>query len=172
MDRQLYGDIGAGIHWQYGKSVKKARDIRKMEATCGVAVHHAVRFALARGTYFTYTVDRRYTACAEGSMDLGKSYFALQPALWYHRQGPWQQALAGTMLRYTIDDASAFMSTGDPKAVAGGIFMRPGDAVVVRGVREWGSYLLGAAYDIAQGGVSSTAPRRSAIELMVVWRKS
>ncbi len=170
-DRQSHLTLSAGVLYNYRKGSSKPKSKKAFELSSGLSIFQAGSVQTKRGDYLVYSLDERITGFASASVGIGSGYIALQPAVWYNAQGSNQQVLAGSMVRYTINDASAFMNTNKPTAMAGGVFMRSNDAIVTRLLFEWSDYAIGAAYDIPFGGMDDAMPRRGAVEVALVWRK-
>ncbi len=171
-DSQSHMDIGAGIIYGFRSIQKKRSTAKEYSAQAGLSVFHAGRVVLNKGDYFSYAVAQRYTAFAKGNIPFGSGYTSIQPALWAHVQDKYYQVMLGSMARYTIDDASAFMSSGEPSAISAGIFLRTGDAMIVRALFEWSNYAIGAAFEIPVYGSGEITPKRGAAEISIAWRKN
>lgn len=158
-------DIGGGLVYVFRKPAISRRDYSRRELTLGIAGHHLGRIPLNVDDIYSGKVYPRISAFATAAYGLGNSKSSLEPAVYFHRQGPAQMLMAGMAFRKVFGSPSVSLYEAKETAFSLGGYYRFGDAIVANLVFEWSDLSIGLAYDINSSKLSRYTSGRGAVEV-------
>lgn len=152
-----YLDFSSGIVWSYNKTsgAIKTSSNQFNKGSIGFSVFHINQPLYS----FVNSGDRlnlKYVFHGNYLYSFEDTKFAINPGFMYYRQGPAQQLLLGTLVRYNILPESKYTGAFNGGGIYLGGFIRAKDAVVLATMFEFSNITLGFSYDI------NTSPLRTA----------
>jgi type IX secretion system PorP/SprF family membrane protein len=159
-----YGEVSAGLLWTYTKqnSAASANDAKKVQL--GIALYHINR---PKQTYFDINDKKMFMKMAiHASSYIGfwNTSIALVPSAVWYKQGPSNEILAGTLVRFGLNGTSN-IGTKKETALSVGAYYRVNDAVIAAAQFEWRNFLLGVSYDVNVSGLSSASKYLGGLEV-------
>lgn len=160
----LYLDVNAGIGWfaNFGE---------RTGAYLGAAAYHLTTPNVSPIEGNEDNLDRRYVIHGGGEVPLGSGDMSLLPAARVMLQGPSQEILLGSNLRYTErawrEVALRVGIWGQMSNLTGG---SPGlNAVIISAALETERLQFGVSYDVSAGALNTVADGRGGWELSVIY---
>lgn len=140
-------DLGSGLFYRYATSESRMRQNDKKEVNVGVAAYHLnqPKYGFLNGS--DEKLYMRFSAFFSGSFGLLNTRISLEPAVYYHRQGPANELLLGTYFKYTFVEYSKITNFVDEVTGSVGLFYRNFDALVVAFRFDWKGLGVGLSYD-------------------------
>jgi type IX secretion system PorP/SprF family membrane protein len=167
-DAVRYLDVSSGIVWSFNntKDLIKVTGNNFKQGTIGISAHH-----LNRPKYgFMESGERlkiKYVLHGDFLLSLKNTPLALGPGFMIYRQGPNQQIMAGSQVRYELFSNSKYTGLKQGGGVSVGCFYRLRDAVVFTGMLEVAQYSFGFSYDMNTSQLVSASGGRGAFEFCV-----
>ena len=160
-----YGDISAGLLWSFNSqtSTLSSNDAKKL--TVGVALFHINR---PKESFLDLSDKRLYMKLnvhVNSFIGFGNSSFAMLPSAEWSNQGPSNDIVLGTLLRYRLNDASHYTNFVSETALAIGAYYRVGDAVIVAAQFEWKNFLVGLSYDVNVSKLATASKGAGGMEM-------
>jgi type IX secretion system PorP/SprF family membrane protein len=162
---KFFGDISAGLLWSFNSQSGTLSSKEAKKITAGVALFHINR---PKQSFSDITDSRLYMKLAvhaNAFLTINGSSFAILPSAVWFNQGPSNDILFGTLLRYRLNDASKYTTFVSETALALGAYYRMGDAVVVAAQFEWKNFLVGLSYDVNISKLSTASKGAGGLEL-------
>ena len=153
-------NVGGGLVYVYQRNANLRHRIKRREFKIGLAGYHFGRVTLTEGNLFSDDDDIRFSGFASAAFGVGKSGSAIEPAVFYHRQGPSQMLLAGLAYRYVFRSGESVLRDSKPVSLALGGYYRFGDAAIARASFCWEGLEIGLSYDINTSGLSRYSSAR------------
>lgn len=163
-------DLGGGMVYSYRRETNVRHRIKRREITIGVAGYQLGRLMLRDEDMFTDNDEMRISGFVNTAFGVGNSGSAIEPAVYYHRQGPSQMILAGMAYRYMLSSGKPLVRNTKSMSIALGGFYRVGDAVVAQVSFSWDALEIGFSYDINTSGLSTYSSGQGAIEFALRYR--
>ncbi len=160
-----YGDIGAGLLWSYTSNATtlSSNDARKVSA--GVALWHMNRPKQTFSDIPSKKMDMKLAVHVNSLIGFTNTNFSLLPSAAWFMQGPSNEILFGTLLRFRLNDASKYTNFVTETAVAMGLFYRWDDAFIVSGQFEWRNFLLSLSYDVNTSKLAAASKSAGGLEV-------
>jgi type IX secretion system PorP/SprF family membrane protein len=157
-------DLGAGVHYAYGKGERYMTANDQVRYNGGIAVHHVNR---PNNSFYDSgeKLNMKIAGYANAIAGIGNSNFALVPSIMYIQQGKTTELILGSMFRYTLRDESKYTGFAHASALSVGIHYRGQDAVITSLLFEIASYSIGISYDVNVSGLTSASNGRGGFEL-------
>ena len=164
-NRYGYFDMNAGIVYTFKSSehYMTANDHKLLNI--GYSLSHINR---PKYTFYGLADERlymRHTAFVNASIGLKNTKLSLMPGFYAMIQGSQKEILAGTYLRYTLQDNSVYTGIKKGSAFSLGGFYRAGDAMVLKALIEWSQMAMGFAYDLNMSSYTKASNGRGGFEL-------
>lgn len=165
-EKFTYPDFGSGIVYSYRKDESNMTGNDQLNINAGVSVFHLAKPNYSFVSSGNDKLDRKWSFFANVQLGTGTS-LSILPGIYYIRQGKARELLAGTYVRYTLNEESKY--TGFIKAAAAsvGLFYRNRDALIVKGMFEWSNYGLGVAYDLNTSNLAEVSNRKGGVEFFL-----
>jgi type IX secretion system PorP/SprF family membrane protein len=160
-----YLETGAGITWSYHQGSHYLVSYDKRDAEAGIAVFRPYQ---PEYSFFQDTkarLDPKFVAHCSARIDLPGGNYSLIPGLLYYRQGPLQELMLGTLVRYSIRKESRITGYVKGSAIALGLYYRVQDACVVSMLYEMGLFALGCSYDVNVSELRTASSTRGGMEI-------
>ena len=162
-----YGDAGAGIVWTFNNTSGSihVEDNYDLRANLGIAVFHAYQ------KYSFYKTSKellypKYVFHGNTLVSLpNHRNIALIPGFVFYRQGPAQEIIVGSMIRYKLRQDSKYTGIKKDASFNLGGYYRTKDAVIISFLLEVSSYSLGISYDLNASKLSTVSSGRGGIEI-------
>jgi len=149
-------DINAGIAWVYSESVKRIVNDDNFSLKLGGYYQHITSQTLKYGD----TPDAlfgKFSFQGESNISVKNSNTAFQPSVIYQRQGPNQEILLGTLIRYKLGFDSQYTGLLRSTAVSIGMHARWGDALIPSIGYEISNWKLMFSYDANLSGLRAAS---------------
>ena len=166
MDPFYYGDVSAGISWNFttDQSTMSSYDATRVEA--GVSIHHANRPNL----HFTTNTNTnqlygKIIFHANSNIGISNTRLSIKPGMMVALQGPSTEILAGAILRYRTKESSHFTGYFAEQAISIGGYYRLNDAFIPSVWFEMGSFALGVSYDMNVSQLRAASNMRGGMEI-------
>mgnify|MGYP003347234422 CR=1 FL=1 len=163
-NRFTFGDIGAGIVWNYNKGERYMTGNDHRSYTLGAAVYHANK---PKSSFYN-SDDRlpmRIVMHAEATVGIPNTNISFLPGFLFQQQGASSEWLAGARIRYLLQAKSNYTGFMAGKALSLGLHYRSQDAMIASLQVELGNYMFGYSYDINTSGLSNATNRRGGSEI-------
>ena len=162
-----FADFGAGLLWNYNNQsgAKNVTDNHDVKFHFGISFYH-----LSQPNYSFYgTKDEMLymKTVVHGGAILGvpNTNIAFAPSFMYYRQGPAQEILAGTYLRYMVRQDSKYTGFKEGAAISFGGFLRAKDAAILGVLFEYSHYALGVSYDVNISSLRTSSSGKGGLEI-------
>lgn len=140
------GDINVGLAWIYSESSKTIVSNDVFSLKLGGTYQHLTKQELDFGN----TPDKLYSKLSfhgESNISMKGSNTSFKPSFIYQKQGPSQEILLGTLIRYTFGHDSKYTGLMNQTALLLGIHTRLGDALIPAVGYEIANWTLMFSYD-------------------------
>ncbi|HIA07453.1 MAG TPA: type IX secretion system membrane protein PorP/SprF [Flavobacteriales bacterium] len=160
-----YGDFSGGLMWNYSSNQKTMTSNDGLKANLGVALFHLNK---PKGVFYTASDERLYAKLVihgQALIGLKNTNMAIQPKfLWLH-QGPSNEILLGTMVRYTLKEESKYTGLIKETALSLGGYYRMKDAFIPAILFEMANFSIGFSYDINVSDLSAASGGKGGAEV-------
>ncbi len=160
-----YPDFSGGLSWNYGFGQKTLSSNDAFKASAGVAMFHVNE---PRQSFYNPKNDRlysKYVGHAMVEIGIKNTNGVLVPSILYQRQGPSQEIVVGTFIKYLLKEDSKYTGYVKGAAVSLGGFYRAKDAFVVSSLIEVANYAIGISYDVNTSSLKEASSGRGGFEL-------
>jgi len=168
--QQTSMDVGGGVVFVYRRKANTRYDIKRSEVTIGLAGYQLGRVMLSEQNLFAANDDIRFSGFANAAFGVGNSGSALEPAVYFHRQGASQMLLAGASYRHVFSSGTSLIRESKTISMALGAFYRFGDAAIARLSFRWEGLEIGLSYDINTSRLSKYSSGQGAMEVSLSYR--
>ncbi len=160
----IFGDCGAGILWSFSKAEKYITGNDQIKAKIGLALFHPQQ---SNYSFYKFSEKLYMKKVIHASLLYGikNTKYALVPKLLYYRQGPAQELFFGSLIRYTIHEASKYTGIIKESSVSMGMYFRNRDAVVPTVLLEFSQYTIGFSYDVNISRLRTASSYRGGFEI-------
>lgn len=160
-----FGDISAGILWNYKKVETNIAAKDQFIANAGAALF---KINKPEQKFYSYTAENLYSRLVlHADMYIGLRYtdIAVLPSILYMKQGLSTEFNFGGMLRYMIKEESRYTGIIKETAVLFGCYYRLGDALIPSFMFEIASFAVGISYDINISDLKVASGGKGGIEI-------
>lgn len=164
-----YFDTGGGLVFNHNSLTSGSFHSGGYKLTIGVAAYHLTR---PKYTFLKSGDDDlaiRFSGFAEAEFALKNPRWVIMPALYYQRQGTFQEIYGGTYIKYYITPPSHQTSLVNGFSIAYGPFYRFGDAFVNCLLIGYNGFQLGISYDLNLSSLTQASKGRGGYEIMLRW---
>lgn len=161
-----FSDFSAGISWSYGAEESQLFANNEFKANAGASLFHVNRPEQKFNAY--QEADRLYSkivAHAGIHIGIGNTNFAVQPSLFYMKQGAHREINAGSFIRYKLREESKYTGILKETAISLGGYLRARDAIIPSLLFEYGHFALGITYDVNISSLKEVSNKRGGMEL-------
>jgi len=164
------GDINAGIAWMYSESKTTLRSNDNFSVRAGIVYQHIMGQELKYGAGLEKeNLYRKLSFHGASNLAVKNSNYSFKPSFIYQRQGPNQEILLGTLVRYTLGFDSKYTGLLQKSAVSIGIHTRVGDAVIPSIGYELSHWKILFSYDSNFSKLRSASNRVGGFELTLTF---
>lgn len=163
-------DAGFGLDYRYRQGESSTAENDQKEFNAGFAVYHINRPNNAFIAGENYKLPIRFSYFVNGNIGLRQKRNTLMPGLYINHQGSAFEIMYGTYYGYIIQEGSKITGFRKPTMIAGGLFHRFNDAVIVKGLLEIKSIAVGMSYDINLSRLTPTSRSVGGFEIFVMYR--
>ncbi|PHR45427.1 MAG: hypothetical protein COA32_13360 [Fluviicola sp.] len=160
-------DAGAGIVYHYKEKEGYMRGNDQFTLTAGLSAFHVNQPSSSFLVGGQDDLAIRFSGFVYADFGVSKSNFSIAPAIYYNRQGPHQEILAGSYLRVLLKEGSKRTGFIKQLATSYGIFYRFGDAFAAKFMIEYSNYALGFAYDFNVSSLTTVSNSRGGVEFFL-----
>lgn len=161
-------DVGSGLFYRYSAKESRIRQNDRMEINAGFGAYHINRpkFGILAGS--DERLNMRFSGFISGSFGIKMTKFTLDPAIYYHNQGPANELLLGSYVKYTFVEHSQMTDFVNEVTGSLGLFYRNLDALIIAARFDWHGLGVGISYDFNLfNSLIKTSKSRGGIEAMV-----
>ncbi|MBL4668835.1 MAG: PorP/SprF family type IX secretion system membrane protein [Flavobacteriales bacterium] len=162
------GDLNVGLAWVYSKSQKSivANDVFSLKL--GGVYQHLTQQSLDYGG----GLDKLYGKMSfhgESNISIKSTNTSFKPSFIYQKQGPSQEVLVGTLIRYAFGHDSKYTGLMNQTALFVGIHTRLGDAFIPSIGYEIANWKLTFSYDANVSKLASTSNGVGGFEISLIF---
>jgi len=160
-----YFDFGSGIVWSFNNtsgSVKTSGG-EFNRGSFGFSVFHINQPVYS----FINSEDRlkmKYVIHGNYLFTINSSKVALFPGFMYYQQGPANELLFGSMVRYKLSPKSKYSGFYKGAGAYLGAYVRTRDAIVISSLVEFSQFAVGISYDVNTSTLRSASNGRGGLE--------
>ncbi len=161
----LYPDVGAGVLYQYNKGEMYVSGNDNLQSDIGFSVSHINQ---PMQTFYASSTDQlymKYTLHGNMTFGLKNTPLSLMPGFVFYRQGPTQEIMVGSLVKYTLKEDSKYTGYVKGASIALGAYYRWNDAVVISSLMEFANYAIGVSYDVNVSDLRTASNGLGGIEL-------
>jgi type IX secretion system PorP/SprF family membrane protein len=161
----FFPDFGGGILYQFHKNETYISSNDQLQANIGFSVSHVNQ---PRFSFYSSTADLLYMKyVSHGNMLVGikNTPFSLVPGFVYYKQGPAEEVMLGSLIRYTLREESKYTTYVKGSAIEAGAYYRWNDAIVIVTLLEMANYAIGVSYDITVSDLRKASTGRGGFEI-------
>ena len=140
------GDINVGLAWIYSESTKTITSNDNFSLKLGAVYQHITQQKLNYGG-ITDQLYNKISVHGESNLGISNSNTSFKPSFIYQKQGPSQEILLGTLLRYKLGFDSQYTGLLQSSAVFLGLHARIGDAFIPSVGYEIANWKITFSYD-------------------------
>lgn len=171
-DKRSFGfmDAGFGLDYRYKSGESSTAENDQKEFNAGFAVYHINRPRNSFVASENYRLPIRFSYFVNGNIGLRQKKNTLMPGLYINHQGSSFEIMYGTYYGYIIQEGSKITGFRKPTMIAGGLFHRFNDALIVKGLLEIKSIAVGMSYDINLSRLTPYSKSVGGFEVFVMYR--
>jgi type IX secretion system PorP/SprF family membrane protein len=161
-------DLNVGVAWIYSESVKRIVNDDNFSLKIGAVYQHITSQTLKYGD----TPDALFGKMSihgESNISVKSSNTSFQPSLLYQRQGPNQEILLGTLIRYKLGFDSQYTGLLSSSAVTIGMHARWGDALIPSIGYEITNWKMMFSYDANLSGLRTASSSVGGFEVTLTF---
>ncbi|HBX53708.1 MAG TPA: hypothetical protein DEH02_21860 [Bacteroidales bacterium] len=159
----ILGDFSTGIAWSYYSVIFDESKNKGVHSQLGVSWLHANKPDLK--FYSKEQMYSRYAVYGKASFGIGMSGVAIIPSGYFTNQGPANELVAGTSVRYVPRENRSVYSKVKGSAVSLGFYYRNQDAVIFSVGLETGRFAMTFSYDINISDLKIATNKNGAFEI-------
>ena len=159
----ILGDFSTGIAWSYYSVTHDESKNRGIQSQLGVSWLHANKPDLK--FYNKEQMYSRYAVYGKASFGVGMSGVAIIPSGYFTNQGPENELVAGTSVRYVPKENRSIYSKVKGSAVSAGVYYRNQDAVIFTVGLEAGRFAMSFSYDVNISDLKIATNKNGAFEI-------
>ncbi|HET7819097.1 MAG TPA: PorP/SprF family type IX secretion system membrane protein [Bacteroidia bacterium] len=156
-------DLATGGVYSYKRDEQNMFSSDQREINIGLALFHV---NMPRYSYYDSNERLYQRLVLHGNAVVGIRYthIAIVPGFMIQRQGPNQEILLGSLVRYTLRDDSKYTGYIKSTSISAGGYYRNKDAFILAGLLEFSNYAVGLSYDLNVSGLSRVSSGRGGLE--------
>lgn len=161
-------DMNVGIAWVYSESKKRIINNDDFSLKLGLAYQHLTKQELAYGD----NPDNLYSKLSfhgESILSVSNSNTSFRPSFIYQKQGPSQELLVGTLIRYSFGFDSKYTGLLNQTALFVGLHARIGDALIPSIGYEITNWKIVFSYDANTSGLTTASNSVGGFELTLIF---
>jgi len=165
-----YGDFSAGVHWDYGKNQGYISSNDAFKIHTGIALYHLNK---PKQSLFLDPTEKLYSKiCFHGGGEFGikNTNIQLVPSFLYLHQGPSNELIIGSYIKYVLKEDSKYTGYVKGVAVSMGLYFRAKDAIVPSVLLEFGRCAFGISYDVNTSKLKTVSNGKVGLEIMLKYR--
>lgn len=162
-----YFDAGAGLTYSFSNQEGMMRQTKPRVHTTGIAFYHVSSPQIQFSSVYTENLYMRWSIFYNGIIGLSNEKGAIEPAIYFNRQGTSMEILYGLYYRHQVNDGSYYTGRNKPFYLHFGLFHRWADALVAKAMMEWNEMSLGFAYDVNISSLTTASNAKGGFELFL-----
>jgi type IX secretion system PorP/SprF family membrane protein len=158
-------DVSSGIMWTFDKGEMYISAHDHLKINLGFSVYHITQ---PKYTYYSSGNEllyRKYVVYANMNYGIKNTPLSFVPGMIFYRQGPAQEVLVGTSLRYLLKENSKYTSFVNGAAISLGAYFRTKDAIAATMLLELGNYSIGFSYDVNTSDLKGASNQKGGFEI-------
>jgi len=162
------GDVNVGLAWVYSESQRRIVSNKDFSVKLGAVYHHLTKQELSYGD----EADNLYSKLSfhgESNISVSNSNVSFKPSFLYQKQGPSQELLLGTLIRYSFGFDSKYTGIMKQTALFIGIHTRVGDAIIPSVGYEITNWKISFSYDANISKLVSASNSVGGFELTLIF---
>ncbi len=161
----VYGDIGAGINFEFDNTSEKFDGFDEVKLNFGAAILHANKPRLKYTNAPDDYLARKLVAHLRLRYDIPGSKVSFVPQVLFVKQNPHQEIYGGFSLRFQLQNGTKFTGLVQENALSVGVQTRVKDAITPVVLLELTDYAIGVSYDISVSKIGSVNAAAGGFEL-------
>lgn len=171
MSRQSfgYGDAGLGVNYQFDKGETSMNKNNRRALTAGLALYHLNRPSYSFAGLNEEKLPIRYSLFVNGFIGIRGKRNSFQPGVYFNYQKGAYDLQFGSYYSYLIQEGSKITMFRDATSVAGGLFYRWNDALILKGYMQVKKFKFGLAYDVNISRLSPSSKTVGGFEMFITY---
>jgi len=163
-DNLILPDLGVGGIYTYKKSERYITGGDQMDVTIGASMFHVnqPKYSFLGGGEKLYM---RTVIHGNGTIGIPNSRIAAAPGFAVMQQGPNQEIIVGSLIRYMLREDSKYTGFIKSASLSAGGFYRNNDAFIGMVLLEFSNYAVGVSYDFNLSGLKTVSSGRGGFEI-------
>ncbi len=165
-DNISLADLGAGIHYEYGKEQRYMTGNDQKTISVGFSAFH-----LNQPKYSFYKTDEKLpikmVGYASALFGISNSQLSIEPSVYYFRQSTQSELLFGARFRYQMREESKYTGYVKGSAISLGTYYRNKDAFITTFLFEISQYAIGVSYDLNVSDLKTASAGKGGIEFSI-----
>jgi type IX secretion system PorP/SprF family membrane protein len=166
----MYFDAGFGVDYRYEQGEQSFDKNDKRILNAGIALYHVNQPAYSVVYSNKEDLPIRFSYFLNGEIGIDGKRNSFRPGLYINHQKSAFELLYGSYYTYMIQEGSKITGFRNATVVAGGIFHRWNDAIILKGLLEIKSFAVGMSYDVNISKLSNASSTVGAIEVFLMYR--
>ena len=162
----VYPDVAAGVVYSYNNTagMRRVTDNNDFRVNIGLSVFH-----ISQPNYsFQGNNDKLYAKFVlhgNALLSIPYSNIGFVPGVIFYKQGGPSEVLAGSLIRYVLNQKSKYTRNRITSAISLGGYFRAKDAAVAAFLIEYSNYSIGMSYDVNISSLKVASVGRGGFEL-------
>ena len=165
-----YFDAGAGLTYSFSNQEGMTRRTNTRVHTTGIAFYHVNSPQFQFSSVEVEKLYMRWSIFYNGIIGLSNDKGAIEPGVYFNRQGTSMEILYGLYYRHQVNEGSYYTGRNKPFYLHFGLFHRWGDALIAKAMMEWNEVALGFAYDINISSLTPASNAKGGFELFLRYK--
>lgn len=160
--------LGVAYHFESGNKSKIQNNSKAIDI--GISIYNLNK---PKNSFFNDSKARlshRYSGFIRAELGLFGTILSLQPAVYYHRQGKFQELLYGTSIKLDMKKSGGYVGTMSNLTASVGLFHRLNDALIAKVQLELADFKFGFSYDFNVSQLQSSSRLRGGTELFLAYQ--
>ncbi len=167
MSSFFYGDIGAGIFYNYTGYNHTLLRKELSNLYGGVAYYHLNKPTLQYRNGTSDKLHSKLVGMAGMQWDIPKSLWAFAPSFVYMKQGPHQEIMGSLLMKFRMKEGTKYTGIYTESYLGMGLTYRNKDAIAPQVLIEFGSYKIGLLYEFTTSNLNAVS--KGGFEVSFQW---
>ncbi len=156
-------DAGGGINYEFNKNEKFMLGAEHLRISTGVSAFHINEPNI--GIAGVSLLKMRYGGYINAEIGIPETNISVVPAIYYFKQGPSTELIAGSMFQYKLSGDSKYTGHVNGVSISLGGYYRTNDAAIVNALIKFSQYAIGFSYDLTISNLKPATRSQGAFEI-------
>lgn len=162
-------DVNTGVVFIYDRNERRVTSNDNIKISTGYSLYHITK---PRYDFYRFSDNRifiKHVFFVNSFIGVRYSKYSFIPEAYLIKQGPQQELMFGTYLRYKAQEKSERIDDIKGQAIAAGIFYRYKDAVSLKILYQYSHFDFGISYDINISPLRKVSNFFGGLEFCIRW---